>query len=252
MWIDRPGPEALPQLRRLWQLAFGDTEEFLDLFFSTAYSPDRCRCITEANRITAALYWFDCSCNGQKLAYLYAVATHPDHRGNGLCRALMADTHALLAAQGYAGALLVPEGDSLRQMYRRLGYRDCTTLSEFSCAAGEISAPLVPVSGAEFARLRPGLTPEGSVFPVGETLAFLEKQAVFYTGPGLLLTAIREADRLFCPELLGDPAAAPGILKALHCTCGTFRTPGPGTSFAMYLPLTPGAPDPTYFVFAFD
>ena len=96
------------QLKQLWHMAFGDGEEFIDLFFRTAYAPERCLYLTEDDQITAALYWLDCEYRGQKQAYIYAVATHPDHRGKGLCRMLIQDTHNLLRSRSYAGALLVP------------------------------------------------------------------------------------------------------------------------------------------------
>lgn len=252
MIIDRPGPALVPQLRQLWRLAFGDTEDFLDLFFSAAYIPQRCRCITEDGQVLAALYWFDCCCQRQKIAYVYAVATHPDHRGKGLCRALMASCHSHFSAQGYAGSLLVPENEGLRQMYRAMDYRDCTTISEFDCAAGDIPVPLRTLSPEEYARLRREFLPENSVLQEGENLDFLEKQANFYTGPGFLLAAGMDADSLYGVELLGDPGAAPGILKALNRIHGTFRTPGEGKSFAMFRPLTPEAQPPAYFGLAFD
>ena len=91
MTVTTPDCRHIPELRSLWKTAFGDEDAFLDAFFSTAYSPDRCRCIIEDDGIQAALYWFDASCAGHKFAYLYAVATDPAHRGKGLCRKLMED-----------------------------------------------------------------------------------------------------------------------------------------------------------------
>ena len=102
MTIDAPRQEQIGQLRLLWKEAFGDTDAFLDSFFAIAFACDRCRCVTEDSRVTAALYWFDCSCGGKKMAYLYAVATAKDRRGSGLCRALLEDTHAHLKKKGYA------------------------------------------------------------------------------------------------------------------------------------------------------
>ena len=71
------------QLKELWHLAFGDGLEFIELFFGTAYAPERCLYLTEDGQVTAALYWLDCSYQDQKQAYIYAVATHPEHRGKG-------------------------------------------------------------------------------------------------------------------------------------------------------------------------
>ena len=42
------------ELTQLWQLAFGDGEEFIDLFFQTAYHPEKCLYLTENGQITAA------------------------------------------------------------------------------------------------------------------------------------------------------------------------------------------------------
>lgn len=252
MNINAPSPEQLPGLRRLWQLAFGDTDTFLDSFFSTAFSPERCRCITENGQVLAALYWFPCTCDDQKLAYLYAVATHPDHRGKGLCHTLMTDTHAHLAAQGYAGSLLVPQEEGLRKLYRSLGYADCTGISQFDCTAGGAAPPLRPITAEEYAGLRRSVLPAHAVLQEQENLDFLKTQVSFYSAPGLLLAAAKEGDSLFCPELLGDPSAAPGVLRVLVALHGTFRTPGKGTPFAMYHPLCPQSPTPVYFAFAFD
>lgn len=113
MRIDKPTKDAIPALRALWKEAFLDTDAFIDLFFRTAFSPDRCRCITEGEEILAALYFFDAEADGRRIAYLYAIAARKAHRGKGLCRMLMEDTHRYLFREGYAGALLVPGSASL-------------------------------------------------------------------------------------------------------------------------------------------
>ena len=153
MEINYPTGNQEARLRTLWRLAFGDPEELIAGFFASGYSPRRCRCAAENGNVAAALYWFDAEFRGQKFAYLYAVATHPDFRNRGLCRTLMADTAACLTERGYDGVLLMPQDSGLREMYGRMGFRDCCTVSEFACDAGEAVA-LRPVSRTEFAALR--------------------------------------------------------------------------------------------------
>ena len=247
MVIDFPKQAQIPGLRQLWKLAFGDTDAFLDTFFDTAYAARRCRCIPEGDTVAAALYWFDCECEGRKLAYLYAVATHPDHRGRGLCRRLMQDTHSHLARQGYDGALLVPQDGALRKMYAAMGYRDATGISEFSCAAAA-PVPLLPVDAGTYGKLRRQYLPKGGVVQEGENLAFLARSAELYAGEDLLL-AVSGGEVL---ELLGNAEKAPGILGALGLPEGKFRTPGDDLPFAMFLPLKEDAPAPAYFGLAFD
>ena len=108
MTFEHPTQEQIHQLMDLWKGSFGEWNGFWETFLETAFAPLRCRCVLEEGEITATLTWLDGSCRGQKLAYIYAVVTHPEHRGKGLCRRLLADTHAFLASQGYSAALLVP------------------------------------------------------------------------------------------------------------------------------------------------
>lgn len=252
MKIDFPIPAQGMALARLWQEAFGDTLEFIEGFFCTGYSPSRCRCVTMDGRVAGGLYWLDTTYEGQRFAYVYAVAVGKEFRGKGIGRALMTDTHAHLRLRGYDGALLVPQDEGLRQMYRKLGYRDCTTISEFSCEAGEIPASLHRIDRDTYAAARRALLPQGSVLQERENIAYLEMLSFFYQGENFLLAARQENRELYSPELLGDTTAAPGILKALGCRKGTFRTPGPGMPFAMFLPLSEQARAPEYFGLAFD
>ena len=251
MRFDHPTAHQTGALRALWRQAFGDTEEFLDQFFSTGFSPRHCRCAMENGQLAAALYWFDCEFDGRKLAYLYAIATDAVFQNRGVCRALMADTHTLLKAHGYSGTLLVPGAASLGAFYGSRGYRWATGLREFFCTAAPEPVSVQSIDADEYARLRREVLPAGSVLQEGRSLAFLGTQALFYAGPRLLLAARREEDTLFGLELLGDPAAGPGLVRALGSTRGHFRTPGRDRSFAMYRPLD-SAPPPAYFAFAFD
>ena len=252
MKIDFPSPHHMDQQRSLWQTAFGDTDCFLDCFFRTAYAPDRCRCVLEKDEITAVLYWIDCSVKDQKLAYIYAVVTHPDHRGKGLCRMLMEDTHFLLRSRGYSGAVLVPQKESLRKMYAGMGYRNVGSLTVFSCAAANAPVPLRAIGPTEFAALRRTMLPANAVIQEGKGLDFLAQQLQFYAGDGILFAAYGENGTLSVPEFLGDTASAPGILKTLGYSRGNFRMPGGHTPFAMMHPLTESAIIPSYFGFAFD
>ena len=240
------------KLRQLWKLAFGDPDSFLDGFFSRGFAPERCRFLTDGAEITAALYWLDCDYAGEKYAYLYAVATHPDYRNRGLCHKLMAETHAHLKEQGYAGAVLVPQEESLRKFYDKIGYKNMGNIRSFTAVSGEKPVLLRPLVAAEYATLRRTYLPAGGLLQEGASLAFLGTYAQFYAGEDFLLAAYREEGFLYAMELLGNTAAAPGILKALGCVRGKFHTPGEDLPFAMYLPLKENAPVPQYLGHAFD
>ena len=252
MNIDYPSESQLPQLRQLWKAAFGDEEDFLDAFYSLAYSPDRCRCLTLDGSIAAALYWFETSFQGARFAYIYGVATNPEYRGQGLCRTLMEDVREILKSQGFDGIILYPATESLSRMYAKMGYTHWTSVSEFTSAAGEEAEPLLLVGKEEYAALRRMLLPEGSMIQETEDLDLLASQAAFFSGSGILAAVTVLDGKLHCHELLGNLTAAPGIVRSLGCETGFFRTPGGEKPFAMGISLTKNCPIPSYFGLPLD
>ena len=248
-----PTPQLSVQLRNLWKLAFGDDDVFLDHFFSTGFSPERCRCMVDGEKLAAAVYWFDCEYQGETYAYLYALATHPDFRHQGIAHYLLADTHQLLTGLHYAGTLLVPGSEELRQLYTSVGYETCTGISDLFCASQPVTVPIHAVDQQEYSQLRKQYLPGNGVLQEGACLQFLQTQAKFYTGPGFVLCAAPESPELIRGiEFLGDPAQLPGILCALGYAHGTFRIPGDRIPFAMLHPLKKDAPVPGYLGLALD
>ena len=252
MTIDYPTQAQIPALKNLWTLAFGDGEEFLTPFFETAWASDRCRCVEAEGQTVAALYWFESFCGNQRLAYVYAVATHPDWRGRGLCAALMEDTAEVLKSQGYDGILLCPASEGLFRMYGKMGYHPCTTIREWECTAAGTPVPMTKISKAEYARLRRRLMPHGGVIQEGPLLDLLAEFAVFYAGDGWTAAISTEEGQLRCHELLGDFTVAPHILCALGVQKGTFRAPGSEKPFTMALGFTVNYTDPGYFGLPMD
>ena len=253
MRIGAPTEACLPRLRALWKEAFGDDDAFLDCFYETAFAYARCRCVTEGDTLAAALYWFECTLGGERIAYLYGVATANAFRGKGLCRALMEDTHRHLQALGYRGAVLVPAKLPLVSMYEKMGYRVCSHRCRTTCRAEAAPLLLEELSPMEYAVARRGRLPMDGVLQEGENLEFLSRQARFYRGDDFLLAARREDDRLVGIELLGSVAPIAAITHALGCKDGEFLTAGSSCDepFAMYCGFD-GLPAPRYFGFAFD
>ncbi len=253
MTIDSPKKELIPALWELWQEAFGDSMDFIGTFEKTAFSTERCRCVTVNDTLAAALYWFDCSCCEQKVAYIYAVATKKEFQGQGICRELMNNTHRHLKELGFQLAVLVPGSQSLFNFYKKTGYEVCTYIGELSCNTAEKNIVLNSINADEYAELRRAVLPKNSIIQENENLRFLEVQAQFYKGDGFLLSARSENGKVFAAELLGDISSAPEIVNALGCTEGRFRFPGNDRPFSMYKKLTDKVViKPEYFAFAFD
>ena len=221
-------PGEIPHLRQLWKDCFDDSDGFLDLFFGTAYAPERSIVISQRNRIVGAAYWFVCSLKERTLAYIYAVAISPALQGQGLGSALMEAIHDTLRNQGFDAVLLVPGDDGLRRYYRRFGYRTC------SYRAREVSMPpLVPIPSSRYAQLRKALLPPNGVIQEGENLAFLSALADFYQAENAIAALSKEDGS--CLELLGLPVTSVPVPYAMGKSLGQW-------------PL----PDQLYFAFGFD
>ncbi len=221
-------------LKRLWKIVFGDPDTFIDTFFEVAFSANRCRYIEENGEAICALYWFDCSYDGGKLAYIYAVATHPDHRRQGLASRLLQETNSHLKAAGYAGSVLKPAA-GLFPYYERLGYVTSGFVSHIQAASNTVPVQINEISAAEYGRLRSAFLPENGILQEGITLDFLHTFAKFYASADALFCVYQDEPIFF--EYLGNPHSAPGILATLGVESAVIPTPGNDIPFAMWYPL---------------
>lgn len=241
----------IPALRRLWKEAFGDTDEFLDTFFSTAYSPDNCLAAYKDGELAGALYIIDCELESRKIAYIYAVATAKKHRGKGVCKSLFAHTHLYLKNRGYTATILVPGNRELFSFYEKLGYNTYGYLDEFECkkTSGELN--FSEISAKEYADLRKNFPPYHSV--TLKNLDFLKTQLRFFTGDDFIFAARKHGNTLFAAEFLGNKENAAKTVSAFGCEKGVFRSYGETKPFLMGFKLkTKPLPDRIYFPFAFD
>ena len=251
MTFNEPDQNQISQLRRLWQQAFGDSDAFLDGFFATGFSPDRCRCLTWNDRVAAALYWFDCCWEDKKVAYIYAVATEENFRGKGFCRSLMEDTHRHLKKLGYHGAILVPGSRELFDLYGKLGYRGCCSARWQEAPAGDAPAQVQSLSAEAYMEKRKSRLPAGGVFQEFPAYAYLATFTGFFEAEGCLFCGAGEETFLF-QEFLGDEEKLPGILTALQAKLGRWQSFGAGSDSAMYDPLTEDDRLPAYFALSMN
>ena len=105
------------QTRALWSLCFGDTEEFMKLYFTRKYTPERNSCLVRDGRVVAALqrlpYRMMFGGGVVPVAYVSGVCTQPECRGKGLMTELMGQAHRKMYADGCLFSLLIPADEGL-------------------------------------------------------------------------------------------------------------------------------------------
>lgn len=250
MTIDAPRQHHIPRLQEIWQLAFGDSGEFVARFFETGFSPTRCRCVLEADTPQSVLYWFDCLRGQDRFAYVYAVATHPDCTGKGLSHALLADTHRFLKAQGYAGCILVPGSESLFRFYENQGYTPFCPMDISCVKAGKHPLPLPRLTGDDYAEKLQCFLPENTAAHRAPTFSYLAACWELYGNGDTLLALSRQEDTLYIQDFRGNGQNLPGIIAALGGKEAWVRTPG-GKPYGMYHMLADQAP-PAHFALPLD
>ena len=153
--------QDLPRLRELWQLTFGDSQEYMDCFFDRCPGPEHILVLEQDGAVQAMTAWFDMPLVGAggtqwPAAYLYAVATHPETRGRGYAGQLLAFCGRWLKERGFACLTTVPARPDLHVFFGANGFEENFTLARSGFVPGKGRAELKPVDGAQYARIREG------------------------------------------------------------------------------------------------
>lgn len=116
----------IPALKVLFKACFGDTDEFLDLFFSEYFQRTTGMVAIRDKRIVAMLFLCPAKIktSGIKstIYYVYACATLSEYRNQGIMNQLLQVGYAYARQQKAWGLILVPASSGLAEYYSRLGF----------------------------------------------------------------------------------------------------------------------------------
>ncbi len=134
--IVRGAKKYLEQMKNLWRDTFGDTDEFIDLFFEKFYRPCKTFLMLEGSALVSMLFYMDVKVkyDGKRLraAYLYGVATKLSERRQGHFTALHNALLEELTSKKYDLIITIPQNDSLFSFYKETGYTLPLRRCEFS------------------------------------------------------------------------------------------------------------------------
>lgn len=114
-------------MKQLWREVFDDSREYIEDFFLAVSPLETGLCAFEGESLAGMLFSLPAVMTvrgaSYDACYLYAVATAPTFRRQGVFRQLEAEACRLAKERGCRYAALVPEGEQLFAFYQRLGYR---------------------------------------------------------------------------------------------------------------------------------
>ncbi len=126
--IDYPSLSDEADLKSLWKQVFGDSDDFIDLFFRNRYSVDSALVYRQAGRITSMIFFpgydFKYGDNYGRLGYICGAATLPEFRGRGIMGELLHGAFDEMRSRGDDFSALIPASDPLYGYYERFGYHD--------------------------------------------------------------------------------------------------------------------------------
>lgn len=128
---------------KLWQLCFGDNEDYINAFLDYRFKPENTLIARENGEICSMLFLLDggkIRISGEEFssAYLYAACTHPDKRSRGIMGKLLKAAQTKCRDGGLDYICLVPAEDSLFEYYAKYGYKSAFEEKRFSLARRQL------------------------------------------------------------------------------------------------------------------
>jgi len=112
------------QIKKIWLSCFDDSEDYYDSFFSRFYSPDYMITHEVNNEIVSVSYIFPCTSALGNTAYLFGLATLPDHRGKGYASALIIETLEMCKKRNFDVVIQIPAKKSMKSFFKKFGFVD--------------------------------------------------------------------------------------------------------------------------------
>lgn len=148
-WAVRPAERRdEPLLKSLWKTVFGDSDQEIDLFFTTYFSPEWTAVINDGEQLIASAYILPVGTlnlpdgKRQNCAMLYAIATLPAYRSRGCGTAVTQSAAEQAKRLGIDAVVLKPVNDGLFDFYEnQTGFKPFFEAFEASFTADALTKP---------------------------------------------------------------------------------------------------------------
>lgn len=135
------------QCRQLWKTCFGDSDEFIDLYFSRRATENNTFTLTLPNGIVACqtqCLTYEVSEHNKThdytLGYISGLATLPAHRGHGYAQEVMHRMLSYMKQQGMDYSFLIPANEGVAGWYaRHFGFSHTHNYTKFLLPATAMS-----------------------------------------------------------------------------------------------------------------
>ncbi len=145
--------EDIPALRENWRASFGDADDYLDFFFLRRFVPEDTLVACVDGKPVSQLFLLPVSLHAQdkilSADYLFAAATHPDFRSQGVMSSLLSSARSFCTDRGKDAIVLLPGSKELYAYYEKRGYEKAFSRRRWNAARDVLTRLAVPVKEAE-------------------------------------------------------------------------------------------------------
>lgn len=199
-------------IRRIWSAVFtADTPAERDAFLDTVHLSEECIVACENGEPVSMAFFLPAVLHIQNRAYtaryLYAAATLPAYRGNGIFSDLLDVALTALKERGVGACFLNPAQPSLVGFYQRFGFEPAVFSRTLCGAASGAQVSLAPLSAEEYLSIRQTLLPRNFVEWNDRLLRFGVSYAKpIRIGERACALCVKNNGTLHVLELLGIPS----------------------------------------------
>lgn len=149
--------QDFPAIEALWQQVFEDEPEFIQRSLTQFAGMGQVYVAQQQGQLLAQLLAVPCRLQSAKGIYLYALATAPFARGQGVMSHMMRVAEAQEAGKGATFAVLIPASETLYTYYGQRGYTQMLHTRRLALAvkaANQSNVCAAPLNGEQFAQMR--------------------------------------------------------------------------------------------------
>lgn len=142
-----------PALRMNWRASFGDPDDYLDFFFTRRFVPENTLVACANGTVVSQLFLLPTMLRTKTgllpADYLFAAATHPDHRGQGVMAALLSKSRSLCLQRQKDAIVLLPGTRELYRYYEKHGFETAFSRRRWDVTRSELARLAVPAAKAQ-------------------------------------------------------------------------------------------------------
>lgn len=125
--VKYPEPHNVYAMKRMWQVCFGDTDEYINFVFEKCFKKENALVAFYDLKPVGMLFMLPVKLKTKDKEfhgyYLYAVCTKPEYRNKGIMRQLELGAEFVAKTLNLDFLCLVPATTPLFSMYEKLGYK---------------------------------------------------------------------------------------------------------------------------------